>query len=247
MAKQKEAIGFEKALRDISNRHSINQVFDDFLQMAVCAFSVGFMEEEYKKVADKYKPEELKGFSIALAEMVNEYSEAACDGSWDDIVGITFENVNSKMQASNSGQFFTPVHLCNLMAKITHDSTFIPENVNDCACGSSRNLIAHCRLRPEHRTGTFYHGYDLDSRCVLMSVINFIMYGMKGVVIHMNALTLEIYGGYRIYLPETGLFVKPMTIDQCKYYLFSQKEKEKEPTTIIPAQPAYIAEQLSLF
>ena len=185
----------KKALRDISNRHSINQLFDDFLQMAVCAFSVGFMEEEYKKVADKYKPEELKGFSIALAEMVNEYSEAACDGGWDDIVGITFENVNSKMQASNSGQFFTPVHLCNLMAKITHDSTFIPENVNDCACGSSRNLIAHCRLRPEHRTETFYHAYDLDSRCVLMSVINFIMYGMKGVVIHMNALTLEIYGG----------------------------------------------------
>ena len=29
--------------------------------------------------------------------------------------------------------------------------------------------------------------------------------------------------------------------------IFNQKEKEKEPTTIIPIQPAYIAEQLSLF
>lgn len=64
--------------------------------------------------------------------MVNEYSDAAYDGGWDDIVGVTFEKVNSKMQASNRGQFFTPlVTLCNLMAKITHDSTFIPENVND--------------------------------------------------------------------------------------------------------------------
>ena len=35
MAKKKEAIGFEKALRDISNRHSINQLFDDFLQMII--------------------------------------------------------------------------------------------------------------------------------------------------------------------------------------------------------------------
>lgn len=80
-----------------------------------------------------------------------------------------------------------------------------------------------------------------------MSVINFIMYGMKGVVIHMNALTLEIYGGY------PGLFahvwivcLDQMTIDQCKYYT-RVKRKEKEPTTIIPVQPAYIAELDSLF
>jgi len=72
-----------------------------------------------------------------------------------------------------------------------------------------------------------------------MSVINYVMHGMKGVVIHMNALTLEIYGGYRIYLPETGLFVKPMTIEQCKYYLFSAKEKQTkvEEKTQIERKP----------
>jgi hypothetical protein len=63
----------------------------------------------------------------------------------------------------------------------------------------------------------------------------------------MDALKKEIFKGYRIYLPETGIGVVPLSKTECSKYLFTQKEKEKEPTTIIPVQPAYIAEQLSLF
>ena len=224
--KKKEAIGFEKALQKIAYKHTISNVFDDFLQMTVCAFSIGNMEEEYMKVAARYDKDELQLFSEALAEMTEEYQHGVTIKGWCDVLGTTFENLNSSAQASNSGQFFTPEAVCNLMSEITHDDTFIPKNVCDCASGSGRNLLAHRALREAHRTQTFYHSYDLDSRCVLMSVINYVMHGMKGVVIHMDALTLKIYGGYRVYLPETGLFVKPMTIEQCKYYLFSAKEKQ---------------------
>jgi type I restriction enzyme M protein len=249
MAKdKKEPIGFEKALQKIAYKHTISNVFDDFLQMTVCAFSIGCMEDEYKKIASRYDKDELQLFSEALAEMTNEYHKGVVCNGWCDVLGTTFENVNSSKQASNSGQFFTPETVCNLMSKLTHDDTFIPENVADCACGSGRNLLAHRALRDEHRTQTFYHAYDLDKRCVLMSVINYVMHGMHGVVIHMDALTLEVYGGYRIYLPETGLFVKPMTINQCKHYLYQKKEKEAEKQAIAPVQEVpFISTQLSLF
>ena len=253
-AKKTEAIGLEKALRNIAQRYSINQVFDDFLKMTVCAFTIGFMEEEYKKIAGRYDEHELKMFAGALAEMTEEYHREVTVDGWADVVGDLFETVNSASQASRSGQFFTPKSVCNLMSKITHvESDPIPNTVNDCACGSSRNLLAHKALKPAHRH-VFYVAQDLDERCILMSVINFVMHGMKGVIIHMDTLRMKVYGGYRIYLPEIGLFAKPMTVAQCNYYLFEHREiADAEPIKIelspVPEQmkQAILKGQLSLF
>lgn len=234
MAKKPEKIGFEKAINQISSRFNDSQLFDDFMQMTVCAFSLESMEELYLEIAKKYNKEELNGFAVALAEMLEEYQRATFDGSWADVIGDMFEKINSSSQASRSGQFFTPKSLCDIMSQITYIEGEIPENVSDPSCGSSRNLIAHNRITPAHKY-VFYHAYDLDKRCVLMSVINFVMHGMRGVVIHMNTLTLQVFGGYRIYSTETGLFVKPMTIAQCKHYLFEAKQKQESKKEIVPA------------
>jgi len=65
---------------------------------------------------------------------------------------------------------------------------------------------------------------------VNMCVLNFVMYGLRGAVIHMDTISLKIFGGYRIWLPETGLMVQPLTSEQCKAYVFEQKKREvKEP------------------
>jgi type I restriction enzyme M protein len=218
-----------KALEDIAYRHHFSNVFDDFLKMAVCAFSYGKMEAEYERIASKYNDEEKKGFGIALAAMINDYELASCKaGSWNDVLGNVFEETNSRFTASASGQFFTPVTLCNLMAQLTCSKDEIKDNitVNDCSCGSSRNLIAHSRLHPNNRLKTFYVGQDLDERCINMSVLNFLMFGMKGYVIHMNTLTLDIYKGYRIYLPETGLGIVPLNEEQCKAVILETKKEQ---------------------
>ncbi len=119
------------------------------------------------------------------------------------------------------GQFFTPVEVCQMMAQITAKDNS-GETIADPTCGSSRCLIAHSRTKPNNRLNCFYYGMDLDSRCVNMSVLNFVMFGMKGVVIHMDTLANKIYGGYRIFLPETGLFVKPLTVNECAQYLYTE-------------------------
>lgn len=219
---------FQKQIEKIACRHGVTEVFDDFLTMAVCALSVGKMEKEYGEACRRYNEEEKKLFGHALGALITDY-EACSDaaGAWDDILGSYFETVNSASQASRAGQFFTPKHLCDLMAQLTAVDN-PGENINDPACGSGRNLIAHARLNANNRFNCFYTGNDLDGRCVKMCVLNMVMFGMKGVVIHMNTLSLQIYGGYRIYLPETGLGIKPLSVAQCMQYVYGPSTETKK-------------------
>jgi type I restriction enzyme M protein len=241
---KKEFLGLTKALQKISNRHNFSNVFDDFMTMAICAYSFGKMEDLYVKTISKYSADEIPLFGQALGEMINEYDNNMNDeGDWKDILGKVFEETNSSFTASNNGQFFTPHSLCNLMANLICSKEACEENiyVNDCSSGSGRNLIAHSRLHPLNRFRAFYVAQDLDERCVNMSVLNFVMFGLKGIVIHMNTLSMEIFKGYRIYLADTMMGIKPLTVDECKRFIIT--EKAEEPNIINVTNN----KQLSLF
>lgn len=233
-------MSFAKTLNNITNKHHTSKVFDDFLQMSVCAFSLGKSEDLYLERAKHYDAEELKGFGDALGALILEH-EKTNGNEWKDHLGNYFEEFgqfNARM-----GQFFTPVTLCNLMSQIVEPTEGeARKTVNDPSCGSSRNLIAHAQMKPQNRMNFFYIGQDLDKRCCLMSVLNFVMFGMSGVIIHMNSLTLEIYGGWRIYMPETMLGVRPLSVDECKSFLFTDSISEEEK----PDEKVKI-EQLKLF
>jgi len=201
--------------------------------MAVCAFSLKRSEEIYFERSKKYDFEELKGFANALGGLVDDHEKQNISGEWKDFLGNYFEEFgqnNAKM-----GQFFTPVSICNLMAMFTTDDESDSRmTVNDPSCGSSRNLIAHVMKHPNNRFKYQYIGQDLDKRCCLMSVLNFVMFGMSGVVIYMNCLSLEIYGGWRIWMPETLLGVQPLSIEECKRYVFSDKKEVEKPKVETP-------------
>jgi len=230
-ATSKEALPFfSKAIRDVSHRHDLSRVFDDFLQMSVCCFAFGRMEDQYLTIANKYDQGELKRFSLALAAMINEYEVKSQDGKWWDVLGHFFEEINSPSGAQRSGQFFTPKSICDMMAQmVKHEDYTRDITISDPSCGSGRNLIAEARLNSQNRFNRFYVAQDLDRRCVNMTVLNYIMYGMKGIVIHMNTLTMEIFSGFRVYLPETGLGVIPLNESQCRMLLLEQKEVNQEP------------------
>ena len=77
MAKQKnERIGLAKSLSDVSYRNNLSQVFNDFLQMTVCAFSLQRMEDTYLQIAKRYDKDEIQRFGWTLAEMVLEYQKS---------------------------------------------------------------------------------------------------------------------------------------------------------------------------
>lgn len=236
-------MSFAKTLNNVSNRHHTSQLFDDFLQMAVCAFSLGRSEEIYLDIYKKYNEEEIKGFSDTLGALILEHEFQNKKG-WKDFLGNYFEEFgqyNSKM-----GQFFTPESICNLMSNFTNENkTDFRQTVNDPTCGSSRNLIAHAMKNPQNRFNYFYIGQDLDRRCCLMSVLNFVMFGLSGVVIYMDVLSNKIYGGWRIWMPETGFGVQPLTVQECSKFLF--EEKEVEQVQVQEVKVINQSKQLTLF
>jgi hypothetical protein len=79
-----------------------------------------------------------------------------------------------------------------------------------------------------------------------MSVLNFVMFGMSGVVIYMDALSNKIYGGWRIWMPETGLGVQPLTVQECSKFLFEEK-KEAEQVQVQEVKVINQSKQLTLF
>jgi type I restriction-modification system DNA methylase subunit len=221
---------FSKILEQIAYRHNLMGVFNDFLQMSICALTHQKMEKEYLEVASRYDKKELELFANAFAQMFIDYEKAVTpEGGWVDLFGHFMMEHVSPSQAQRSGQFFTPEHVCDMMAKMTTEPTDTDITCNDPTGGSGRTLIAHCRTSPSMRLNTFYTAQDMDYTCVMMCTLNFIMFGMKGVVIHMNSLSMEIYRGYRVWLPETGMLISPLSKQECYQYLFTEKE-----TTVMP-------------
>ncbi len=236
---------FEKLFAKIAYRHTFMNVFDDFLTLTLCAFGMGRYEEEYLKTIEIYSKEEIKIFPLLLGELVNYYTQKSEGGSWVDGLGDFFMEHNGKFGRDARGQFFTPIHLCDLMAQFSQPKE---GTIYDCAAGSGRCLIAADRLDPKNRYNNFYMGVDVDLRCVKMCAINMTLYGMRGAVIHGNSLSLDIWGGYRVYLPDTGLGVVKLNAHEAKQHLVTSKPKqEKKHVHVLKQQSEKTPEQLKLF
>jgi len=231
---------FNAIFGKLAYRHNFMKVFDDFLIMTLCAFAMGKEEPLYHQTIKAYTPEEINLFPQLLGALVDYYQRRAESGGWVDGLGEFFEEHNGKFGRDALGQFFTPTHICDLMAQVSGAEN---GNVLDPAAGSGRCLIALDRLQYDNRLKNFYVAADIDARCVKMCTINMALYGMKGAVIHMDSIKMEIFDGYRVYLPETGLGVQRLNANQCRSFMITDKtpqaikpEPEPEPQPEKPKQ-----------
>ena len=109
-----------------------------------------------------------------------------------DPLGHLYELLISK---GEKGQFFTPEHVADLMAAITIPENTPPGNrVYDPACGSGRMLLAAAKLNRHFH----FYGADVDGLCAKITAVNFLLQSLTGEVAHINSLTNEFYGGYKI-------------------------------------------------
>lgn len=220
---------FIKHIENVAARHSFSGVFDDLLTIMICMFSLGRDEDRYFETIKRYDKRELNELAMACGELINVYNDKITkEGGWFDPLGDLFMEHNGRFGASARGQFFTPETVCDFMAKITYDHTEKDLLINDPACGSARTLIAFDRCHPQNRFKNFYVAQDLDSRCVKMAVLNMYMHGMKGLVMHMDTLRMECFGGYRVYLPDTMMGVQPLTSAQTMQYYFGMLQEKTE-------------------
>ena len=230
---------FIKVFEHIGYRHNWMNVFEDFLDICICVFAYGRDEDRYHEIIKRYSKEEQRIFPDLMAEMVMAYEKGSDQsGSWIDLLGDFYMEFGSRNGQQHLGQFFTPPAVCNVMAQLTVNGPIsYGEKVNDCACGSGRTLLAAARMFPENRVNGFYVGQDLDSKVCKMAVINFVMYGLRGVIINMNTISMEIYNGYRIYLPETYMGVQRLSKAESMGYILQPKQIKKREPEIIEIKP----------
>jgi type I restriction enzyme M protein len=182
----------------LGRRHNYVTVFDDYLSSLVNFFTPpnqhGFGTECFKKYDDK----ERVIFSDMLKETVRVYNQMITseDNSWYDLFGELYMFLSSKGKAQALGQFFTPVHLVNMMVQLTYDKSMTGQGlkISDPTCGSGRTLIAF----HAHCPGNYVFGEDIDLICCKMSLINFLFHGCEGEVVWHDSLLMDFRKAWRV-------------------------------------------------
>jgi hypothetical protein len=179
---------FAEHMNGLSQRYGVGTVFSDMLTMVICAFSMQKQEDLYFKTIKPYKKEEVVKFSEAFAALVVEMT-----GDGSGMVDVLGEYFMEFLSFGRNGQFFTPMNICDMMARITNPVTGT-SRILDPACGSGRMLMAMAKL---NRYATFY-GADCDVICAKMTVINMCLNSMYGEVAWMDSLSNRWYAGWKI-------------------------------------------------
>ncbi len=179
---------FAGLLQQLARRNSISRVFSDFLEMVICALSLGAMEERYLEIVASYEKSEANLLADAFGALVIEMDNHG-EGLRDVLGDFFMEHISH----GHNGQFFTPDTICTFMARINEP---IPSGarVLDCACGSGRMLMAAAKV---NRNARFF-GADVDRNCAMMAAINFCLNGMFGEVAWMDSLSNQFFGGWQI-------------------------------------------------
>lgn len=186
---------FERIIRSMSNRHQTWKLFADWCEMTAMAFGNIFprdpaMEERYQSLLKHYDEEEQTAFHRLLA-LTMEGTDLETD-----FLGSQFMNLG--LGSHWSGQFFTPMHICELMAKI--GLTDIGETIErqgfftvmEPAVGAGAMVIAAASavkgMGFNYQTQMHVTAIDIDATAANMAFIQLALHHIPAVVLTMDAL-----------------------------------------------------------
>lgn len=141
---------FLETFRKLTYRHRAWDIWRDFIIMFACTLSnpvdkshYNEREERYMKIIKKYNKEEQAIFPELVAQTVLALEE----NQEQDFLGSIFMELN--LGNESGGQFFTPYHVCELMAKIALGNDVVQRvneqgyiTIHDSCCGAGATLIA---------------------------------------------------------------------------------------------------------
>jgi len=163
----------------LGRKYDTRQVFEDFV--ICCAYSLANAasynqerEDEYLRIAKKYEKEEFNSFAKMFAALQIELGKE----DFDDVLGNLYEDLG--LSSKHLGQFFTPIHISDLMAKITFNADDTKKEIekegytsmSDPCCGSGRMLLSYlkaCRENDIDIDKVYFDGGDLSKLCSCMT------------------------------------------------------------------------------
>lgn len=198
-----------KMIDEVGRRHNRHQVFRDFVTMSAVAMSkldlrqAEAREELYMSCVRRYSPDE----ASLIAHMFGELQEGLHVAP-RDLLGEIFMQLD--LGSSRMGQFFTPHHICELMASLTMSDDIEEKvarrgfvTVHEPASGSGATIIAMMLAMQERGLSYQRHVHvtaiDLDPTAAMMAYVQLSLMHVPATVVHGNTLTLEQYS--RWYTP----------------------------------------------
>ncbi|GAB3915391.1 N-6 DNA methylase [Mucilaginibacter boryungensis] len=189
---------------------SLPTVFTEMLNWTLLLFKKCNNETEQQSVIEAYQTHPKVKQLTTLITMIGDLADG-----FTDPLGELYMHAISK---GHMGQYFTPQHLCDMMAMMQIGTTSrVSQTVLDPACGSGRMLLATAKI---DRSLQLY-GADLDLTCCKMALINMLFNSLQGEIAHMNSLSNEFYTGYQICTTLVGTHYIPYYIE------FTEPEKSR--------------------
>ncbi len=226
---------FIKMLDSREHGKSTSQKFQDFCELAYCAYAKPMaapehqeaLEARYMAIVGTYRDKDAIRAYPELVGLVSKGIEAG------DFLGVIAAEVNAL--DGKQGQFFTPYEVSRLMAEMTFGDkdTQIEDRgyltVDEPACGSGGMILAFAETM--HRRGynparqLFVRATDISSLCYWMSYLQLTLAGIPAQVIRGNSLTLETF--------ETA-WTRPAVRFLNYYGDIFETRKESKPDTPMP-------------
>lgn len=205
--------GIIDGLKALGNKHSIWNVFEDWLKVSSIAISnsvdwnqANEREEQYLETINKYTPEEQKVLTKTFAELVNALQKEAVTGGPCDLLGKVFHSL--ELHNKYHGQFFTPFHICEFMGQVAladggeagnvasealHKKGYL--SVCEPCVGSGGMVLGFAKAMYNNKMNycdqMVAYCCDIDIKCVHMAYLQLSLYGIPAVIIHGNSLTNE--------------------------------------------------------
>lgn len=161
-------------------------------------------EERYLHIIRNYKPDQQRKLAEIFAKVYALLASVVYDdGKFNDNLGEIFMRCN--LGNKTAGQFFTPYHISELMARVTIDETLVKEKtaddgilaINDPCCGGGGMIMAALEvlhdLGVNYARNCFIEANDVDLRCVHMTYLQLALAGVPAIVRHQNTLTRECW------------------------------------------------------
>ncbi len=162
-------------------------------------------EERYLQIIKSYMPHQQKSLAEIFGKIYALLTSVVYDnGTFNDWLGELFMKCN--LGNKYAGQFFTPYHVSEFMAKAAMDETILKEKaaedeiitISDPTCGGGGMLMAaldvlrNCGVN--YARNCFMQVDDIDERCVHMTYLQLFLAGVPTIVRHQNSLTRELWG-----------------------------------------------------
>lgn len=165
---------------------------------------------------------------IKRTEMLGIITLALDENPEQDFLG----NLFMKLEFGNhwKGQFFTPYHVCQLMAEMNTNQLDeeLKEkgwvSVNDCACGAGATLIAMANTMKNHginfQNHSLFVAQDIDRIAGLMCYIQLSLLGCAGYVVIADTISSPLVGSVLNPSPTESqeMWVTPMFASDIWHY-----------------------------